>query len=173
MKEPIKGIKKEGQLFERAQPKQPNAAPKLDVTTLKFGDVLHLPLTEDDDVTPKDGYESRRKKIVILGITGDYAMVGYVLINKDINNTYADPNLQIPIKQSDYPIILPKKDSFIDCGRVRSYDIVNMKEKGEYIGTLTDKDKGILRQEIEQSDHISVHTKRKFGFEDKYEEKKT
>ena len=56
-----------------------------DMSTVKVGDIIYVPLDEEDGLTLKKGYDTRRKYIVIIGFTPEGIAIGALLINSEID----------------------------------------------------------------------------------------
>ena len=57
---------------------------KVDMSSIKVGDIIYVPLDEEDGLTLKKGYKDRLKYIVIIGFTPEGVAVGALLINSEI-----------------------------------------------------------------------------------------
>lgn len=93
--------------------------------SLSVGDIHHLPLGKEEQITAKDGKDSRNKFLIILGFDDSGNAIGGVVVNSKVN-----PNL--PSTVTDYlmpvtPAQLPflSHNSFVNC----SHLIVVKKEK--------------------------------------------
>ena len=60
---------------------------KVNISSMKVGDIIYIPLDEEDGLILKEGYKSRRKYIVIIGFTPEGIAVGALLINSNIDLT--------------------------------------------------------------------------------------
>lgn len=87
---------------------------------VNLGDIYYIPLTEADDVTPKGGYDHRRKYCFVVGFSEYGFYVVYFLMNSVVNTKYINTHdllsCQYPLCHKDYPtIIRPEKDpSYLD-----------------------------------------------------------
>lgn len=59
-------------------------AEQVDMSSVKIGDIIYVSLDEEDGLTLKDGYDNRRKYIVIIGFTPEGMAIGALLINSRI-----------------------------------------------------------------------------------------
>ena len=106
---------------------------------ISLGDIYYLPLTQDDDVTPKGGLDHRNKYCFIVGFSEYGFYVAYFLMNSEINqrhiNTYERLSCQYPLSHADYPtIIKPDKDpSYLDLGHVREMEKTRLINQGIFI----------------------------------------
>ena len=56
------------------------------LSTIQRGDVIRMEMTPKEGVKPKnEGDESRNKYFIVLGKTDDGKLIGFVLINTNIN----------------------------------------------------------------------------------------
>ena len=65
------------------------------LSTIDRGDVIRMKLTPEEGITPKnEGDDSRNKYFIVLGKTNDGKLIGFVVINSQINQ-----NLSLPLQQ--------------------------------------------------------------------------
>lgn len=137
---------------------------------IKIGDIFYIPLTRNDDVTPKGGYEKRNKYCFIVGFSDYGYYVAYFLMNSAINskflNTHDRLSCQYPLTHKDYPeMIQPEKDpSFLDLGHVREMEKERLLATGEYKGSLTSRDLDNIMMWLRDSDFYSVKQKKRYGW---------
>lgn len=109
---------------------------------LAVGDIFKITLFPTDGVKPKnDGEKSRTKYIVIVGIDDEKILVGSVLINSKINEhlfSIIGP-YQHRILPENY-IFLTKKESYIDCFKIKEIPYKRLLDSAEYIGSLSEDD---------------------------------
>lgn len=87
---------------------------------LSKGDIVEMELDENDGITLDGQYETRRKYIVIIGVTSKGDIYGAYLINSKINfikNNDIMKNYQYILLKDDYPELL-KYDSYLDCSEL-------------------------------------------------------
>ncbi len=85
---------------------------------LQKGQILFVPLSEDEGLVVKGGYPDQDKFITIVGIAIDGSIIGSLLINTDPNETTPELGAcQYPLKGSDYPTILDY-NSWLDCSQL-------------------------------------------------------
>lgn len=87
---------------------------------LSKGDIVEMELDENDGITLDGQYETRRKYIVIIGVTSKGDIYGAYLINSEINfikNNDIMKNYQYILLKDDYPELL-KYDSYLDCSEL-------------------------------------------------------
>lgn len=93
-------------------------------TQPKIRDIFSISLTREDNITPKGGYESRRKYCFILGFAEYGYYVVYFVMNHQINENFINTDelldCQYPLRHKDYPtIILEEYDpSYLDLGQI-------------------------------------------------------
>lgn len=143
---------------------------KIKDTSFERGRILTMPFEESDGIVIKDGYKTRDKHFIVLGVSENDSIIGSFLINSDINgNIHFTRELidcQFPLRQKDYPHIL-SYDSHLDCSEIFEVDKIKINQKGSEIGQLTDSDLNLVIDHIERTEVISAKEKRRFGFEDK------
>jgi hypothetical protein len=137
---------------------------------IKLGDIYYVPLTKDDDVTPKGGLDYRNKYCFVVGFSEYGFYVVYFLMNSQPNpnyiKTYESLSCQYPLSRKDYPtIIKPDKDpSYLDLGHAREIEKTRLLSEGEYRGSLTLADHQRIFQWLQDSEQYSVKQKKKFGW---------
>lgn len=137
-----------------------------DMSVVNVGDIIYVPLDEDDGLTLNKGYDTRRKYIVIVGFTKDGIAIGALLINSHIDPSKRSPqmiNCQYPILARHYRGILDY-DSWIDCSDIFELSRIKIADrKGRLKGSLIEEDKERVLEFLRESDLIDNVTKRKFG----------
>ena len=137
---------------------------------VKLGDIFYVPLSEEDDVTPKGGFDHRFKFCFVVGFSEYGFYVVYFLMNSSINlnyiNTYGRLSCQYPLSHKDYPTIIKKdKDpSFLDLGHAREIEKERLISKGHYKGTLTSTDFKNIFEWLRNSDQYSPKLKKRYGW---------
>lgn len=134
-----------------------------------IGEVYKIPLRKEDDITPKNGYNSRAKFCVVIA-TPDYGYyVAYLIIDHQINEKF-NPSKELkdsffPLSQKDYPnFIRPEYDpSWLDMTKIREMENDRLGSEGVLIGKLTDKDLSIVIQCLKDSEIITLKEKRRCG----------
>lgn len=86
--------------------------------TLKRGDVICANLSRYDGIYPKDGYLTRRKYFIVLGVCKGFALLGGIVFNTNVNQglTAAIQACHIPVSCSKYAFL--DHDSYFDCSRL-------------------------------------------------------
>lgn len=137
---------------------------------ISLGDIYYIPLTQDDDVTPKGGLDHRNKYCFIVGFSEYGFYVAYFLMNSEINqryiNTHERLSCQYPLSHADYPaIIKPDKDpSYLDLGHVREMEQTRLINQGIFKGTLTPRDHQNIFEWLKDSEQYSPKMKRRYGW---------
>ena len=137
---------------------------------INLGDIYYLPLTQDDDVTPKGGLDHRNKYCFIVGFSEYGFYVAYFLMNSAVNqrhiNTYERLSCQYPLSHADYPaIIKPDKDpSYLDLGHVREMEKTRLINQGIFKGTLIPRDHQNIFEWLKDSEQYSPKMKRRYGW---------
>lgn len=123
-----------------------------------------------DGITPKDGYDSRLKYVVVAGSKNNSKEVCVVLINTDHDHSLAEDwqNEQYLIKPSDYKGILDH-DSWIDCTDPKELKVAKIKSKeAEKKGRLNDRDLANVMKHLKENDFVTNRIRKVYGI-DKYE----
>lgn len=139
---------------------------KVDASSINVGDIIYVPLDEDDGLILKDGYKERRKYIVVIGFTPEGIAVGVLLINSKINSSKYSQELmacQYPLLVRNYKHILDY-DSWLDCSDI--FEIPKLKiagKGGQLKGTLLDEDKEFIFRFLRETDVFDNATKKRYG----------
>lgn len=130
------------------------------------GEIYRLKLTEKEGVKPKNqGDNGRNKYFVVLGTTDDGELIGFVLINSDINqylpNEVKALHYQITVK--DYPFL--KKDSYICCSELKHIESTHFFERfqDKAVAVLSDKHLEVVKNLLAQSPGVSAAAMQNFG----------
>lgn len=94
-------------------------AEQVDMSSVKIGDIIYVPLDEEDGLILKDGY-NRNQYIVIIGFTPEGVAIGALLINSEIDSSKRSEellNCQYPLMVRNYCDILDY-DSWLDCSDI-------------------------------------------------------
>ena len=132
---------------------------KTDMSSMKIGDIIYVPLDEEDGLILKDGYKDRLKFVVIIGFTPEGVAVGALLINSEIDPLKRSQELldcQYPLLLRDYRHIL-SYDSWLDCSDI--FEIPKFKMKG----CLTEEDRERVMDFLRETDVFDNATKRRYG----------
>jgi hypothetical protein len=139
---------------------------KVNMSSLKVGDIIYIPLDEEDGLTLKEGYKSRRKYIVIIGFTPEGIAVGALLINSNIDLSKRSKeflNYQYPLQVRNYREILDY-DSWLDCSDIFEIPKLKISDKnGKMKGCLTNEDKERVLNFLKDSEVFDNATKRRYG----------
>lgn len=139
---------------------------KVDMSSIKVGDIIYVPLDEEDGLILKDGYKERRKYIVIIGFTPEGIAVGALLINSEIDPSKRSQELldcQYPLQARYYRNVLDY-DSWLDCSDI--FEIPNLKitdKDGKMKGSLTEEDRERVMDFLKETDVFDNATKRRYG----------
>lgn len=133
---------------------------------LKPGDIIEMEMDANDGLILNDGYDTRRKFVVIIGRNTKGDLYGAFLINSEIDFSKQNPEMmpyQYPMLQKDYPEILDY-DSWLDCTDL--FDLKRRKiiaRKAMVRCRLTDNDHEKVLQLVRNSELIEEHDKKIFG----------
>lgn len=139
---------------------------KVNMSSIKVGDIVYVPLDEEDGLTLKDGYKERRKYIVIIGFTPEGIAVGALLINSEIDPSKRSQELldcQYPLQARNYRAILDY-DSWLDCSDIFEIPKLKITDKdGKIKGSLTTEDRERVMDFLIETDVFDNATKRYYG----------
>ena len=111
-------------------------AEQVDMSSVKIGDIIYVPLDEEDGLILKDGYKDRNKYIVIIGFTPEGVAIGALL---------------------DY-------DSWLDCSDIFELSKLKITEKnGKLKGCLISEDRERVMQFLRETEVFDNATKRRYG----------
>ena len=128
----------------------------VDMSSVKVGDIIYVSLNEEDGLILKDGYDSRRKYIVVIGFTPEGVAIGALLINSKIDSSKRTEellNCQYPLLVCNYRNILDY-DSWLDCSDILELSKLKITEKN---GNLIDREYIYYGLSPEHSQHGSYN----------------
>ena len=126
-------------------------AEQVDMSSVKIGDIIYVPLDEEDGLILKDGYKDRNKYIVIIGFTPEGVAIGALLINSEIDSS----------KRSEE---LLNYDSWLDCSDIFELSKLKITEKnGKLKGCLISEDRERVIQFLRETEVFDNATKRRYG----------
>lgn len=136
------------------------------LSTIQRGDVIRMEMTSEEGVKPKNaGDESRNKYFIVLGKTTDGKLIGFVLINTNVNQNLSASlkNLHYPLSASKYPFL--KKNRFVDCAKLKEITIENFtnRYKCQSFGQIDSDDLDFITEAVVSSPLETVKHLRKFG----------
>ena len=137
---------------------------------VKLGDIFKVPLTTEDEITPKGGWEHRNKYCFVVGFSEYGFYVVYFIMNSKINtnfiNTHERLSCQYPLSHKDYPLIITedKDSSYLDLGHAREIEKARLLKEGEYKGSLTQSDSDNIFAWLRDSNQYSPKMKRRYGW---------
>lgn len=136
------------------------------INELKIGDIVYVPLDEEDGLILNKGFDTRRKYVVVIGFTPEGIAVGALLINSNIDVSKRSAELmdcQYPILARHYRSIL-KYDSWLDGSDIFELSITKLNEReGKVKGSLIEDDRDRVMSFLKETDMIDNFTKRRFG----------
>lgn len=127
--------------------------------TLTPGEVYRMLLTPKEGVKPKnEGDVSRNKYFIVMGVAPDGSMIGFVLINSEINERIPQliKDSHYKILASDYPFL--QRDRYVCCGELKEIDATTFFERfrDSKVGTISDDHLEIVRGMIAMSANVSA-----------------
>lgn len=142
-------------------------AERVDMSSVKIGDIIYVPLDEEDGLILKNGYDDRKKYIVIIGFTPEGVAIGALLINSEIDSSKKRSeellNSQYPLLVRNYRSILDY-DSWLDCSDIFELSKLKIMEKdGKLKGCLTPEDRERVIEFLKETDVFDNATKKRYG----------
>lgn len=138
----------------------------VDMSSVKVGDIIYVSLNEEDGLILKDGYDSRRKYIVVIGFTPEGVAIGALLINSKIDSSKRTEellNCQYPLLVCNYRNILDY-DSWLDCSDIFELSKLKITEKnGTLKGCLIPEDRERIMEFLKETDIFDNATKKRYG----------
>lgn len=142
-------------------------AERVDMSSVKIGDIIYVPLDEEDGLILKNGYDDRKKYIVIIGFTSEGVAIGALLINSEIDSSKKRSeellNSQYPLLVRNYRSILDY-DSWLDCSDIFELSKLKITEKdGKLKGCLTPEDRERVMAFLKETEVFDNATKKRYG----------
>ena len=135
-------------------------AEQVEMSSVKIGDIIYVPLDEEDGLILKDGYKDRNKYIVIIGFTPEGVAIGALLINSEIDSS---KDCQYSLMVRNYRDILDY-DSWLDCSDIFELSKLKITEKnGKLKGCLISEDRERVMQFLRETEVFDNATKRRYG----------
>ena len=140
---------------------------RVDMSSVKIGDIIYVPLDEEDGLILKNGYDDRKKYIVIIGFTPEGVAIGALLINSEIDSSKKRSeellNSQYPLLVRNYRSILDY-DSWLDCSDIFELSKLKITEKdGKLKGCLTPEDRERVMEFLKETEVFDNATKKRYG----------
>lgn len=141
-------------------------AERVDMSSVKIGDIIYVPLDEEDGLILKNGYDDRKKYIVIIGFTPEGVAIGALLINSEIDSSKRSEellNCQYPLLVRNYRSTLDY-DSWLDCSDIFELSKLKITEKdGKLKGCLTPEDRERVMEFLKETEVFDNATKKRYG----------
>ena len=141
-------------------------AERVDMSSVKIGDIIYVPLDEEDGLILKNGYDDRKKYIVVIGFTPEGVAIGALLINSKIDSSKRTEellNCQYPLLVCNYRNILDY-DSWLDCSDIFELSKLKITEKnGTLKGCLIPEDRERIMEFLKETDIFDNATKKRYG----------
>lgn len=142
-------------------------AERVDMSSVKIGDIIYVPLDEEDGLILKNGYDDRKKYIVIIGFSPEGVAIGALLINSEIDSSKKRSeellNSQYPLLVRNYRSILDY-DSWLDCSDIFELSKLKITEKdGKLKGCLTPEDRERVMAFLKETEVFDNATKKRYG----------
>lgn len=143
-----------------------NQLNKLAQGLVQPGEVYRIKLTESEGVKSKSKQDNGRNKyFVVLGIDDTGQLIGFVLINTDVNEKLSQElkDLHYKITAADYPFL--EKDRYICCSELKQIEITQFFERfqNKAVKVLESRHLEVIKNLLAQSPRVSHKTMCKFG----------
>lgn len=135
------------------------------MSTIKCGDIVRMELTQKEGITPKNtGDKARNKYFIVLGKTTDGKIIGFVVINTNINNNLSDilQQLHYPLSSDRYPFL--EKTRYAYCGEVKQICFTDFSDRQcSIFGKIEDEDLKLIKEALLSSPIAEEKMLKKFG----------
>lgn len=139
---------------------------KITEEKLVIGRIIQIELNEQDGLVLKNGYNTRRKFIIIVGVDADKYYYATILINSD-EYDFTDEILeaQYYIFQKDYPHFLDieKERSYVDCSQIKPIARNRLINEGKDKQCINSKDLEEIFNVLKGTGTIPNKEKKRFG----------
>lgn len=131
---------------------------------LNIGDVHYVEMDESNGITPRDGYNTRRKYFIILGFDNRGNAIGGVVINSKINTRmgYLFTDYLMPISVSQRSCL--RHNSFVNCTKLKTVRIDALNEH-TYQCSLEEELVSTIKATLLNSPTTNHALNRNFGLE--------
>ena len=125
-----------------------------------------MELTTKEGVKPKnEGDTSRNKYFIVMGVTEDGYLIGFVLINSEINQNISARARESHYKilAADYPFL--EKDRYVCCGELKEIHTSDFFQrfKQGIVGTIRPDHLDVIRGIIAMSANVSAGVLKSYG----------
>lgn len=129
---------------------------------VRVGNVYKITMSQEDGITPKDGYDTRKKYLVVLGFDEQGNVYGGIVFNSKINQ-----NLPPLIRQYHMPISAEKysflsHDSFLNCSQLMTTTSTRLMQ-GAKVGIIDDEDFELIRRTVCSYPNAIPYELKRFG----------
>ena len=143
-----------------------NQLQRLAINAIQPGDVFRMRLTTREGVIPKnDGDSSRNKYFIVMGMTPDGDLVGFVLINSEVNQhiPLRARESHYKILATDYPFL--QKDRYVCCGELKEIQttVFFQRFQGDAVGHISEEHLDIIRGIIAMSADVPAQVLQDYG----------
>lgn len=143
------------------------AKSQLILPNINKGDVFKMRLTPKEGITPKNkGDNDRDKYFIIVGKTENGSLIGFVVINTNINTHISEElkDLHYPINASKYPFL--EKNRFVCCAELKeitSENFINRYEGEGRYGKLANDDLELIIGALRSSPLVTPKQLKRYG----------
>lgn len=140
---------------------------KLVIPNVNRGDIFKMRLTHEEGIVPKnEGDIDRDKYFIVLGKTVTNFIIGFVVINTNVNSNISLElqRLHYPISASKYPFL--EKNRFVCCAELKEITSENFASRYEgdgRFGVLSDDDLRFVIGALKESPLTTLKQLKKFG----------
>lgn len=135
------------------------------MSTIKRGDIVRMKLTEKEGIRPKnEGDDARNKYFIVLGKTTDGKIIGFVVINTNINKTLSPilAQLHYPLLPNKYPFL--EKRRYVYCGEFKQISLSDFSNRRcEIFGTIEEEDLLLITKALISSPIEDKKRLKRFG----------
>ena len=129
---------------------------------IEKGAIIYIPLSTEEGLIVKGGYQSSDKWIVIIGFSKDDIIVGSLLVNTHPNKFSKElGDIQFPLLPKDYEFLDYK--SWLDCSGVFRISRSKIFKYGGYCGKMKNEDWKLIWETLRGTEFISDEEKEEFG----------
>lgn len=134
---------------------------------LSVGALIITPLSRDEGLKLKPGKDTRRKRLIIIGVDMENrTCYGSVLVNTKLNPSsgYSMEHMasQYLLRREPHYETFLDYDSYVDCAELIPVSFEKLL-RGKYHGQLEDEDRTAIFDLLEHTKTITTSEKKRFG----------
>lgn len=129
---------------------------------IEKGAIIYVPMSAEEGLVIKSGYQNSDKWIVVIGLSDDDFIVGSLLVNTSPNVFSKElGDIQFPLLQKYYKFLDYK--SWLDCSELFRVPRSKILKYGGYCGKMKDEDFELVWNTIKETGFINDEEKEEFG----------